>query len=117
LGGKPDGRVLIAWLVVDGHDAEAEVKVLPERPKLRALAILERLSKFTLIQFGKCLKPTYVGKILERKNEMPEGGLRLLFVYGRSHVWCIGAFIKGNTKDGNRKLKSYLEISKVAEML
>ena len=117
MGGKPDGLVRIEWLQVGGHDAEAEVKALPERPRLRALAIFERLSRHTRAQFGKCLKPTYVGNILERKNEMPEGGLRLLFVYGKSHVWCIGAFVKNNTKDGNRKLKGYLEISKVAETL
>lgn len=117
MGGIRDGLVRIEWLIVDGHNAEAEVTRLPERPRLRALAVLQRLSKLTVTQFGKCLKPTYVGKVLERKNEMPEGGLRVLFVYGRSHVWCIGAFIKSNTKDGNRKLKSYLEISKIAETL
>jgi hypothetical protein len=48
---------------------------------------------------------------------VPEGGLRLLFVYGKSHVWCIGAFIKKNEKDGNRKLQSYLKRSILAESL
>jgi hypothetical protein len=117
LGGKPDGSVRIEWLCVDGHDAEAEVNALSEHAKFRALAVLATLSKHTLTQFRHCLKPTNVGNILERKNEMRQGGLRMLFVYGRSNVWCIGAFIKGNTKGGNRKLKSYLAVSKIAETL
>lgn len=117
MGGKPDGSVRIEWLRINEHDAQAEVHALPEHAKFRALAVLVMLSKYTLTQFQRCLKPTNVGNIFERKNEMRQGGLRILFVYGRSHVWCIGAFIKGNTKGGNRQLKSYLEVSKVAETL
>jgi len=115
LGEEPDELVHIEWLKTDEYDAEAEMMDLPDRPKGRALAALERLSTLSRAQFR--LKPTYVGKILEYKNEMPEGGLRLLFVYGKSHVWCIGAFIKQNEKDGNRKLRRYLKRSILAERL
>jgi len=115
LGGEPHELVHIEWLQVEGCDAKAEVMELPKRPRGRAFAMLERLSTKTRSQFR--LKHTYVGNIMECKLAVPEGGLRLLFVYGKSHVWCIGAFIKKNEKDGNRKLQSYLKRSILAESL
>jgi len=81
----------------------------------KALGLLRRLSLRTRSQFR--IKPTYVGKILEAKLRCPEGGLRILLVYGKSHVWCIGAFVKPNEKEGNAELSRYLQRSQIAEKL
>lgn len=88
---------------------------LPRCARDRALAALKRLSLLNGAQFR--IKKTHVGNIFESKFTVPEGGLRLLFVYGETAVWCIGAFVKHNDEDGNRKLLSYLKRSEVAERL
>lgn len=111
--GTPHAPIDIRWFKTRDFDAEAEVLGLPERPRERALALFDRLSRKSKSQFR--IKPTYVGNIFEAKLELPEGGLRLLFVYGKSNAWCIGAFIKPDDKKGNRALKSYLTRSQTAE--
>lgn len=112
--GQPD-LIDIRWFKHGGFDAEAEVLGMPKRPRAKALALLNRLSQRTKAQFR--IQPTYVGKIFEAKLDIPEGGLRVLFVYGKSNVWCIGAFVKPNDKEGNRELKSYLKRSQIADTL
>jgi hypothetical protein len=105
----------IRWFKSDPVDAEAEVMRLDRAVRNKALALLKRLSQRTRSQFR--IKPTYVGKIMEAKLRLPEGGLRVLFVYGKAHVWCIGAFVKRNEKEGNAELARYLHRSQVAEEL
>lgn len=113
--GDSDQPYDIRWLQTDDHDAEAEVMNLPKRGRDRALKAMERFAQLSRTQFR--IKPTYVGKIFEAKFDIPEGGLRVLFVHGstRNVLWCIGAFIKPDEKKGNRQLESYRALSEIAE--
>ena len=113
--GDTNERLEIRWLQVPGHDAQAEVMSLPKAARDRALAALRRFSLMTHAQFR--IKKTYAANIFEAKFVVPQGGLRLLFVYGKTVLWCIGAFIKRNEKDGNKALMSYVNVSKIAEKL
>jgi hypothetical protein len=108
--------VNIQWFQTADHDAEAEIMALPLRPRDKALAQLARLSSLSKAQFR--IKPTYVDDVFEAKLDTPEGGLRLIFTYGRnSVVWCLGGFVKRNDAQGNRLLRSYAKWAKAAKQL
>lgn len=64
------------------------------------------------------LKKTHVDDIWEKKHDCPEGGLRLLFVYGKTELWCIGGFVKRSDSEGSKLLKRrYSVIAKFASAL
>jgi hypothetical protein len=102
----------IQWLQIRGHDAEAEILALPPHYRGKALALLGRLATQTRAQFR--IKPTYVPNVFEAKA----GDVRLLFVHGKNGVtWCIGGFVKTDTKHGNRALQSYASLAQLAANL
>ena len=104
--------MVIQWLKLPGHDAEAQILALPTPQRDKALAQLWRFSNYSKTQFR--IKPTYVDGVFEAKL----GDLRLLFTYGKnSVVWCIGGFVKTDTQHGNRKLGSYSTIAQAARNL
>ncbi len=112
----PEGARPVAWLRIESHDAEDDVKSLPIGPRAKALVILERLSMVPRSQLR--LKKTHVDGIWEKKSDLPEGGLRLLFVYGKTELWCIGGFVKSNDREGDRLLRRrYALIARVASRL
>jgi hypothetical protein len=53
------------------------------------------------------LKKTHVERVFEYKRDTPEGGLRLLFAWGKGGLWCLGAFVKTDDRQGNRILRGY----------
>ena len=106
----------IPWLKAGGHDAEAEILALPKRPRERALAVLGRLSQLPRTQLG--LKKTHIDDIWEKKHVVPEGALRILFIYGKTDLWCIGGFVKRNDSEGNNLLKRrYVAVANIARNL
>ncbi|HEY0384045.1 MAG TPA: hypothetical protein VGC72_17775 [Candidatus Elarobacter sp.] len=111
----PSTAVLdIRWLKLPNHDAEAEVRALPERFREKAFALLRRLSTLSKSQFR--IKPTYVDHLFEAKLAASDGNLRLLFVYGKNAIiWCIGGFVKNDDSHGNRRLASYAALALAAK--
>ena len=55
------------------------------------------------------LKKTRQEQLWEYRARVPEGGLRVLFAYGKNKLWCLGAFVKKNDSEGNRLLKNPYE--------
>lgn len=104
----------IRWFKAGSHDSENEILSLPPKSKVRAIAVLNRLAQLSKAQFR--IKPTYVPDVFEAKLVTDDGGLRLLFVYGRDRIlWCIGGYVKKSNQDGNKLLKSYKAVAQLAK--
>jgi hypothetical protein len=61
------------------------------------------------------LKKTNVEGVFEWRRRTPEGALRLIFSWGKGGLWCIGAFVKHDDREGDRLLRSYSDRAKVAK--
>jgi hypothetical protein len=75
---------------------------------------LEALTEHDLAYVQRKLKKTNVDGVYEWKRRTPEGGLRLIFSWGKGGLWCIGAFVKQNDAEGNRMLLRYRKLAESA---
>ena len=86
------------------HSAEAVIARLSVRARAKVYAYLDYLGHAPRRDIK--LKKTTFDELWEKKYDLPEGGLRILFALGSGgRLWCIGAFLKRNDKEGNRLLK------------
>lgn len=93
----------------DRHSAEATISELNLRAQAKVFAFLDLASKTRRGTIHN-LKKTQQEQLWEYKVRIPEGGLRVLFAYGKSgKLWCLGAFVKKNDREGNKLLKSRYE--------
>lgn len=87
----------------DHHSAKATFVALSLRAQARSYAYLDLLRKTPRAEVR--LKKTTFEELWEKKFDLPEGGLRILFAFGKGgRIWCLGAFVKRNDKEGNRLL-------------
>lgn len=88
-----------------GHSAVATIGKLSARAQARTYTLLEEMGNTSRGQLHS-LKKTQQEQLWEYRARVPEGGLRVLFAYGKhGKIWCLGAFVKRNDKEGNKLLK------------
>jgi hypothetical protein len=98
----------------DQHSAEATIAKLIPRAQAKVYAFLNVVCE-TRRGTLHSLKKTKQDHLWEYRTRLPEGGLRLLFAYGKSgKLWCLGAFIKRNDREGNKLLKNPYESLAIA---
>jgi len=61
------------------------------------------------------LKKTNVADVFEWRKRIPEGGLRVIFTWGKGVLWCLGSFIKTNEREGDRELRRYAASARAAK--
>ncbi len=90
------------------HSAQAAIGALSDRGQAKTYALLEEIRR---TEHGKLhlLKKTKQDELWEYKARVPEGGLRVLFAYGKGKLWCLGAFTKNSDVEGNKLLKNPYE--------
>lgn len=89
----------------DQHSAQETIAALSARAQAKVFALLDEMQSAPLGSLRN-LKKTKQEQLWEYKTRVPEGGLRVLFAYGKNRkLWCLGAFTKKNDKEGNKLLK------------
>lgn len=91
------------------HSARATIDALSGRAQAKIYALLAEMRQ---VRRGMLhtLKKTRQEQLWEYKARINEGGLRVLFAYGKhGRIWCLGAFVKRNEKEGNKLLKQVYE--------
>jgi hypothetical protein len=87
------------------HSAQRVIDSLGSRAQAKVYAVLAEMQT-TPRGLLRNLKKTKQDQLWEYKARVPEGGLRVLFAYGKGgKIWCLGAFVKRNDKEGNKLLK------------
>lgn len=87
------------------HSAEKTILSLSKPAQAKVLALLSEMRSRDRIEIRN-LKKTHQDQLWEYRARVPEGGLRVLFAFGlQGKVWCLGAFVKRNDKEGNKLLK------------
>lgn len=87
------------------HDALSAIRSLSPRAQAKTFALLDRMRATPRPSIR--LKKTKQDELWESKFDLsPEGGLRVLFAFGKAgKVWCLGAFVKRDNNEGNKLLK------------
>ena len=88
-----------------GHSALATIEKLGAKAQAKTYAVLKEMENTPRGRLHS-LKKTQQEQLWEYRSRVPEGGLRVLFAYGKDgKIWCLGAFVKRNDKEGNKLLR------------
>jgi hypothetical protein len=88
--------------------ALTEILRLDDQTQADVIAEVRVLNGMPLADLKHFLEPRSERKVVQRELSHSQGGLRIVFAWGKGALWVIGAFVKHNDEEGERRAKRIL---------